>query len=37
MIVKILGPGCRNCHSLESMNPEFQKPRARKQHMNAIT
>ena len=28
---------CRNCHNLESMNPKFQKPRARKQHMNAIT
>ena len=23
---------CRNCHSLESMNPEAQKQRARKQH-----
>ena len=23
---------CRNCHSLESMNPESQKQRARKQH-----
>lgn len=27
---------CRNCHNLESMNPEFQRPRARKQHMNAF-
>ena len=27
---------CRNCHNFESMNPEFQKPRARKQHMNAF-
>ena len=27
---------CRNCHNLESMNPEFQKPRARKQHLNAM-
>ncbi len=27
---------CRNCHNFESMSPEFQKPRARKQHMNAI-
>lgn len=27
---------CRNCHNLESMNPEFQKPRARKQHLNAF-
>ncbi len=27
---------CRNCHSLESMNPAFQKPRARKQHLNAF-
>ena len=27
---------CRNCHNLESMNPKFQKPRARKQHMNAF-
>lgn len=27
---------CRNCHTIESMNPEFQKPRARKQHMNAF-
>ncbi|MEJ1356357.1 MAG: NapC/NirT family cytochrome c [Candidatus Sedimenticola sp. (ex Thyasira tokunagai)] len=28
---------CRNCHNFESMNPEFQRPRARKQHMNAFT
>ncbi|MBU0500585.1 MAG: NapC/NirT family cytochrome c [Gammaproteobacteria bacterium] len=27
---------CRNCHNLESMNPEFQRPRARKQHLNAM-
>ncbi len=27
---------CRNCHNLESMNPVFQKPRARKQHLNAM-
>ncbi len=27
---------CRNCHDFESMNPEFQKPRARKQHLNAF-
>ncbi|MBF0219020.1 MAG: NapC/NirT family cytochrome c [Gammaproteobacteria bacterium] len=27
---------CRNCHNFESMNPEFQKPRARNQHMNAF-
>lgn len=27
---------CRNCHTLESMNPEFQKPRARKQHLAAM-
>jgi len=27
---------CRNCHNFESMNPAFQKPRARKQHMNAF-
>lgn len=27
---------CRNCHNLESMNPKFQKPRARKQHLNAF-
>ncbi len=28
---------CRNCHNFESMNPKFQKPRARKQHLNAFT
>jgi cytochrome c-type protein NapC len=28
---------CRNCHDFESMMPEFQKPRARAQHMNAMT
>lgn len=27
---------CRNCHDFESMNPEFQRPRARTQHMNAF-
>lgn len=27
---------CRNCHGFESMMPEFQKPRARQQHMNAM-
>ncbi len=27
---------CRNCHTLESMNPEFQRPRARKQHLAAM-
>ncbi len=27
---------CRNCHNFESMSPEFQRPRARKQHMNAF-
>lgn len=27
---------CRNCHNLESMNPMFQRPRARKQHLNAF-
>ncbi|VAX06090.1 Cytochrome c-type protein NapC [hydrothermal vent metagenome] len=27
---------CRNCHNFESMNPEFQSPRARKQHLNAF-
>lgn len=26
---------CRNCHSFEGMDPEKQKPRARKQHENA--
>ncbi|HEC01357.1 MAG TPA: cytochrome C552 [Sphingomonadales bacterium] len=28
---------CRNCHNFESMDPEFQKPRARKQHLNAFS
>lgn len=27
---------CRNCHNFESMNPEFQHARARKQHLNAF-
>jgi len=27
---------CRNCHNFESMNPEFQRPRARKQHLTAF-
>ncbi|MBU0654995.1 MAG: NapC/NirT family cytochrome c [Gammaproteobacteria bacterium] len=27
---------CRNCHNFESMNPAYQKPRARKQHLNAF-
>lgn len=27
---------CRNCHDFQSMMPEFQKPRARQQHMNAM-
>ncbi len=27
---------CRNCHNFESMNPKYQKPRARKQHLNAF-
>ncbi len=27
---------CRNCHNFESMNPKFQQPRARKQHLNAF-
>jgi cytochrome c-type protein NapC len=27
---------CRNCHTLESMNPEYQRPRARKVHMDAF-
>ncbi|GGK74943.1 hypothetical protein GCM10007941_26290 [Amphritea balenae] len=27
---------CRNCHNFESMNPEFQKPRARKQHLSGF-
>lgn len=27
---------CRNCHDYNTMTPETQKPRARKQHMNAM-
>jgi len=27
---------CRNCHNFESMAPQFQRPRARKQHLNAF-
>ncbi len=27
---------CRNCHDFNTMDPEKQKPRARKQHMNAM-
>lgn len=27
---------CRNCHDFDSMMPEFQKPRARQQHLNAM-
>lgn len=27
---------CRNCHDFELMMPEFQKPRARQQHLNAM-
>ena len=27
---------CRNCHDFASMLPEFQKPRARQQHLNAM-
>ena len=27
---------CRNCHDFASMNPENQKARSRKQHMNAM-
>ncbi|MCF6281932.1 MAG: NapC/NirT family cytochrome c [Candidatus Polarisedimenticolaceae bacterium] len=27
---------CRNCHHFNNMNPKFQKPRARKQHLNAF-
>ena len=27
---------CRNCHDFTTMNPEEQKPRARKQHLNAM-
>lgn len=28
---------CRNCHDFKTMQPENQKPRARKQHLNAMT
>jgi len=27
---------CRNCHQFENMDPAKQRPRARKQHMNAM-
>jgi cytochrome c-type protein NapC len=27
---------CRNCHGFEAMNPENQRPRARKQHLSAM-
>ena len=27
---------CRNCHTIASMSPEFQRPRARKQHLAAM-
>ncbi len=27
---------CRNCHDFDSMMPEFQRPRARQQHLNAM-
>jgi nitrate/TMAO reductase-like tetraheme cytochrome c subunit len=27
---------CRNCHTIESMAPQFQKPRARQQHLVAM-
>ncbi|WP_425040459.1 NapC/NirT family cytochrome c [Primorskyibacter sp. S187A] len=27
---------CRNCHHFDAMLPEFQKPRARQQHLNAM-
>lgn len=27
---------CRNCHGFDSMMPEFQRPRARQQHLNAM-
>ena len=27
---------CRNCHNFQSMAPEFQRPRARTQHLNAL-
>ena len=28
---------CRNCHNFETMDPSKQKPRARKQHANAMS
>ncbi len=28
---------CRNCHDFATMNPENQKPRSSKQHLNAMT
>ncbi|MCF8474146.1 MAG: NapC/NirT family cytochrome c [Emcibacter sp.] len=28
---------CRNCHHFDTMNSEFQKPRARMQHLNAFS
>lgn len=27
---------CRNCHTIDTMNPEFQRPRARKSHLAAM-
>ncbi len=27
---------CRNCHEISTMDPKAQKPRARKQHLNAM-
>lgn len=27
---------CRNCHTIDAMNPEFQRPRARKQHLEGM-
>lgn len=27
---------CRNCHTIESMDPQFQRPRARKSHLSAM-
>ncbi len=27
---------CRNCHNFQSMDPEFQRPRARQQHLKAF-
>ncbi|MBM3567669.1 MAG: cytochrome C552 [Alphaproteobacteria bacterium] len=27
---------CRNCHTLQSMSPELQRPRARKPHLDAM-